>query len=557
MFKILKVIDKKLNLDIFKFYILLAIVTIFEFLAVFIILPISQIFFNNKIELNFFLRDYLNSLSLNVLLLISLSTLLLIYLIKNKLIIYFSWWKLNFINKFEENISYRLIKKYFSKEFSFFQNYTVGNFNNYLTTEMSNFSNSLLAILHLISEAIIFLAIAGLLIYHQSTISLLLITIILIIAILSGFFLKKFSIKFGEAWVRSGDKINNFAIQSFNSINEIKVYFKIEFFAKIFKKYKQNNLIAKRNASIIAELPKPIFEFILIISFVIIIYYIDKKDEFDKLPEIMSLFLAGSYRLIPAVSRFSVILQSLKKNEFLINNIIHELESPSTDSNQKSNLKFNKIIELKDINFSFKDTKHKGKNIILNNLNFSIQKNSLNGIVGRSGCGKTTLLKVILGFYKPDNGQVLIDKSWDISSNLNTWLENVGYVTQDPVIIEDTIKTNITLSHEDIDEFRLNESIKLACLSEDIHKFNYGINTILGPGGVKLSGGQKQRISIARAFYKNSNVIILDEPTSSLDSVTEKKIIDNLISASNKTIIMVTHKIVLLEKFDQVINLEN
>ena len=133
------------------------------------------------------------------------------------------------------------------------------------------------------------------------------------------------------------------------------------------------------------------------------------------------------------------------------------------------------------------------------------------------------IVKNYFRILKPDTGQVLIDQNWDVSSNLNAWLKNVSYVTQDPVIIEDTIKTNIALSHDEIDEFRLNESIKLACLKEDIQKFNSGVNTILGPEGVKLSGGQKQRISIARAFYKNSNLIILDEPTSSLDNLTEKK----------------------------------
>ena len=556
MFKILKVLDKQYTYDLIKFYFLLALLTIFEFLAVFIILPISQILFKNKIELNFFLTDYLNSLSLNILIFISLISLLFIYLIKNKLVVYFNWWKLNFINKFEENISYELIKKYFSKEFSFFQNYTVGKFNNYLTKEMSNFSNSLLLVLQLISETIIFVAVSGLLIYHQTTVSLLLVTTILVTAILAGFFLKKFSIKFGEEWVRSSDKINNFAVQSFNSINEIKVYFKTEFFAKLFTKYKKNNLIAKRNSTIIGELPKPIFEFILILSFITIIYHVGQRNEFHKLPEIMSLFLAGSYRLIPAVSRFSVIVQSLKRNKFLINNIINDLQSPSTDNDQKSNLKFDKTIDLKDINFAFQDAKLKEKNIILNNLNFSIKKNSLNGIVGKSGCGKTTLLKIILGFFKPNNGQVLIDRNWDIADNLNLWLKNISYVTQDPVIIEDTIKTNIALSHDDIDESRLNDCIELACLSEDMQRFNSGINTILGPGGVKLSGGQKQRISIARALYNSGNIIILDEPTSSLDKMTEKKIIDNLISLSNKTIIMVTHKADLLKKFDQIINLE-
>ena len=142
---------------------------------------------------------------------------------------------------------------------------------------------------------------------------------------------------------------------------KLKFISKIEFLPSYLKKYKKNNLIAKRNATIIGELPKPIFEFILIMSFVIVIYYIDKRNEFDRLPEIMSLFLAGSYRLIPAVSRFSVIVQSLKRNKFLINNIINDLQLPSNDKNQKVNLKFDKIIELKNIKFSFQDLKKQGK----------------------------------------------------------------------------------------------------------------------------------------------------------------------------------------------------
>jgi len=95
----------------------------------------------------------------------------------------------------------------------------------------------------------------------------------------------------------------------------------------------------------------------------------------------------------------------------------------------------------------------------------------------------------------------------------------------------------------------------LSCLNDDIKKFSEGVDTYLGPDGVKLSGGQKQRISLARALYKNSKIIILDEPTSSLDSITEKIVINNLISLENKTIILVTHKLNLLDKFDNIIRL--
>ncbi len=555
MLKIFKTIDKKLKKKIVYFYLLLILVTAAEFTAVFIILPISQIFFKKKVELNFFLTDYLNSMSFENLIFISLISLLLIFFIKNQLLIYFAWWKLNFINEFEEIISYRLIKKYLSKEYNFFLNYSVGNFNNFLSVEVSNFSSSLLNLLQLISEIVIFTAIALLLIYHQTEITFFLVLLILFIAIVSGYFLKKLSIKYGEIWVKSSNKINNFAIQCFNSIVEIKVYSKLKFFSDIFRDYKKQNLLAKRNTSIIGELPKPVFEFILIISFVILIYYLLKTKNFTDFPEIMSLFLAGSYRLIPAVSRFSTLFQNLKKNKYIINNFINELELSNLEEKKEKTVKINfeNKIDVKKISFSFNNDKKRNK--ILENLEFSIKKNDLVGIVGKSGCGKTTLLNILLGFLKPTSGQVLLDEKLNIYENVEDWLKNTSYVPQNPVIINDTIKANISLSYDEVDIKKLEKSLKVSCLDEEIKNFSSGINTFLGPGSVNLSGGQKQRISIARAIYKDSEVILLDEPTSALDRMTEEKIIENLLKLEDKTIIMVTHKTELLKKFNKIIEL--
>ncbi len=555
MFKIFKTIDKELYSSIPKFYFILVLVTIFEFLSVFIMIPISQIFFKKKIEVNFFLTDYLNNLDYNQLVYYSLISLVILYLIKNKLVLYFSWWKINFVNKFEEKISYRLMKKYLSKEFTFFQNYSVGNFNNYLSVEISHFSTSLLNILQLISEVVIFISIAGLLVFHQTKITIFLVILILFTALISGFFLKKYSVKFGEIWVKTSNKINDFAIQCFNSIIEIKIYSKLNFFSDIFNNYKKKNLIAKRNSTMIGEVPRPIFEFILIISFVILIYYLIETGKSEMLPEIMALFLAGSYRLIPGISRCSTLYQSLKKNKYLIDNMIDDLRiSKDTVDSKKKNICFDKSIDLKNVYFSFKD-KGENKIKIFEEFNFSIKKGELIAIVGKSGCGKTTLLNLILGFIQPGKGHILSDNNQSISDNLTNWLEKISYVPQSPVIIEDTIKTNITLEHDNIDQNQLDDAILKACLNEDIKKFSNGIETNLGTKGVFLSGGQKQRISLARAFYKNSELIILDEPTSSLDSFTEKKIIENLITTTKKTIIMVTHKTNLIEKFDKIIKL--
>jgi ABC-type bacteriocin/lantibiotic exporter with double-glycine peptidase domain len=556
MLKIFKLIDKKFKLDIIKFYFLLFVVTIFEFLAVFIILPISQVFFKKEIEVSFFFTDYLNSINYETLVIISVISLVIIYLFKNIFIIYFSWWKLNFIGKFEENISFRLIKKYFKKDYNFFLNNAIGNFSNYLTKEVENVSSCLLTVLQLISESLIFILIAGLLIYYQPNITIFLIVLILVIAITTGLPLRKYVVQNGERWVKSSNKFSDFVIQCYNSIVEIKVYSKFNFFTKIFNNYKSENLIFKAKNNIITELPKPIFEFILILSFSILTYYMLSRQNIQNFPEIMSLFLAGAYRLIPAVSRFSVLFQNLNRNKYLIKTFLDEGDIFNADEkiltkNQKSIYNFNRKIELKNISFSFKNDEKK----IINNISLLIKKDEKVGIIGKSGSGKTTLLNIILGFLKPNEGNFIIDDNEDIIKDLQGWLTCVSYVPQSPVILNDSIKTNVALEHENINFDKLKFAIDNAALTKDIQKFPNQLETLLGPGGINLSTGQKQRISIARALYKKSQIIILDEPTSALDVVTEKKVLENLFSLKDVTLIMVTHKINFLDKFDKVVSI--
>ena len=556
MLKIFKIIGSKPKIKIINFYILLFFVTFFEFLSVFIILPISQLFFKKKIEISLFLTDYFNSFNYETLIVIFLIFLIFTYLIKNVLIIYFSWWKLNFIKECEEIISDKLIKKYFNKNYIFFQNNTIGNFNNYLTNEVQNFSSCILTVLHLISESLIFIVIAGFLIYYQTSITFFLLILIIIIAITTGLPLRKFLIQNGEKWVKSSNKLNDFVIQCYNSIIEIKVYSKFKFFSNIFNSYKRENLIFRVNNSIIGDLPKPIFEFILILSFSILVFYILGFQDIENLPEIMSLFLAGTYRLIPAVSRFSVLYQNLNKNKYLIKTFSDDLDMEYVKEKiqikkQESSYNFKEKIELKNLSFFFKNNERK----IINNISLLIRKYEKVGIIGKSGSGKTTLLNIILGFLKPEEGNFIIDNNETVIKDLELWLSCISYVPQNPVILNDTIKTNITLEHDNINFDRLKFAIKVASLDEDIKKFPNNEDILLGPGGINLSTGQKQRISIARALYKKSQIIILDEPTSAIDVVTEKKVLENLFSLKNITLIMVTHKTNFLDKFDKVVSI--
>ena len=164
------------------------------------------------------------------------------------------------------------------------------------------------------------------------------------------------------------------------------------------------------------------------------------------------------------------------------------------------------------------------------------------GIVGKTGSGKSTLLDLILGFIAADKGEIKVDDTTINKKNIKFWQKNLSYVPQNFYIYEGTVKSNIAfgLNENLIENDKIYNSLALAELNEFIGNENFDV----GENGKKISGGQKQRIGIARAVYKNSEVLILDEATSSLDTITERNILKNLNNNKNiKTTIIVSHEI--------------
>jgi ABC-type bacteriocin/lantibiotic exporter with double-glycine peptidase domain len=225
-----------------------------------------------------------------------------------------------------------------------------------------------------------------------------------------------------------------------------------------------------------------------------------------------------------------------------------------SDANNK--ISFNHIIEVKNLSFSYSNEEKK----VLKNLNFNIKKGDCIGIVGKNGSGKSTLLNLLSGLIQPSSGEIVIDNSLDLYLNRNAWINKLSYVQQDIFLLDDTIKRNITLIDDDkIDLLRFNKVINILKLDLYFKDFPNKLNTKVGNNGISLSGGQKQLISLARAFYKDSEIIILDEPTSALDLAKIELLKEVIISFKKiKTIVMVTHnKEYFLDSFDKLIDLNS
>lgn len=231
------------------------------------------------------------------------------------------------------------------------------------------------------------------------------------------------------------------------------------------------------------------------------------------------------------------------------------MDDEETDSENKiRKLPDNKDIQINDLSYQYEGPRSP---YALKNATLLIEKNNITAIVGVSGSGKTTLLKMLLRFYQPAGGKILIGET-DLSNiSLKLWREKVGAVMQDGFLFPDTIAGNIAPGSHVIDENRLIKAAETANIKDDIESLPLGYNTKIGPNGHGLSEGQKQRLLIARAIYKNPEIVIFDEATNSLDANTEKAIVENLSDFfKGRTVIIVAHRLSTVRNADKIVVLD-
>mgnify|MGYP000249800166 CR=1 FL=1 len=211
-------------------------------------------------------------------------------------------------------------------------------------------------------------------------------------------------------------------------------------------------------------------------------------------------------------------------------------------------------VVLENAYFSYGETK------VLEEISLAIQKNETIAFVGESGSGKTTLVNILAGLMPLDQGRFLIDETPADQIDINTYQKRVGYITQDPVIFNDTIYNNVTLwATPTLErEARFEEALQKAAMLEFVNDLPQGKETMLGNNGINLSGGQKQRISIARELFKDIDILIMDEATSALDSETERAIQDNIEQLHGQyTILIVAHRLSTIKHADLIVFMEN
>ncbi|MDC1070624.1 ABC transporter ATP-binding protein, partial [Candidatus Pelagibacter sp.] len=292
----------------------------------------------------------------------------------------------------------------------------------------------------------------------------------------------------------------------------------------------------------------------MILPLIIFLYF---EKNINELIPIFALFLVGLFKIIPTFNRLVQGYQILKFNKPSLEIIYQQFfDLKKNEKVENTNLVFEKSLKFVNLDFSYKKNNHQ----VFKKLDLEIKKNESVAIIGKNGSGKSTLLNLLTGLIKPTSGNILIDNKIKLTEFDNNWLKHLSYVQQNIFLLDDTIKNNITFENDKgLNTSNYEYVKKFIDLDVIFRNLSKGLDTMVGNDGLNLSGGQKQLVSIARALYKNSNVLVFDEANSALDTVYKenlKKILNKL--KGTKTIIFVTHDLSFLENsFDKVYLIES
>ncbi len=556
--KILFILDIEQKKQLIFFYFLSLLIIVLELLSLTMVIPLVETILNPETVsqyLEYLPAGLFNMMSAN-LIFSALVIFNILIILKNIFLFFAQKYQVRFISEYNQKLQVKLFKSYIYQPISNLVKNNIAIINRNVIDLSIEYTNSLLnPFITILADLVLFLFVLGLLIFAEPTITIFGLVIITIIGVSIFSINKKILLINGEKYkLNKSERIKSLN-ETFGAILEVKSFKKENQFIEKFERFTKILKDVQIKISILGFVPKLMFEVLGI--FLISIFFLilsQRTEDMGEMLAIVVLFAFAITKMIPLINKILINSQRIKFSQPLLNEIYSTLFLllKKDDDNLKS-LKFDNAVNLVSVNYQYEKS-----NYILKDVNLLIKKNKFIAITGASGSGKSTLLKLILGLMNPTEGKILVDDQ-SIFSNIGNWQEKVNFVPQDVFILDDSLMNNITLetSDEKIDFDKLELAIDVSNLKNFVSKLNNGYNTILGDKGSRISGGQKQRIGIARAIYVNSEIIIFDESTSSIDEESEIVIFNKLKQLKNKTVIFVTHKNTVKKYCDELYLLEN
>ena len=481
-----------------------------------------------------------------------------VYLIKALFLAYFAWQQTYFIFNVQAQLSQRLFMIYLRQPYTFHLQRNSAQLIRNVINEVVIFAGSLSNVMSLLAEGLVLLGIISLMLVVEPLGALIVVSVLGIAAWGFYHFTRKHIIHWGKArQYHEGLRIQHLQ-QGLGGAKDVKLLGRE---ANFLEQYRLHNVQSARVGQLHAtlqQLPRLWLELLAVSGLaILVISMLAQNRALEAVLPTLGLFAAAAFRLMPSVNRVLGAIQSLRYGLPVID-ILHtelNLSTLETANTRTSSTPFRTTLELRQITYAYPEAAESA----LKDLSLTIQHGETIGFIGTSGAGKSTLVDILLGLLTPDAGEVWVD-GVNIQENLRNWQDQIGYVPQSIFLTDDTLRNNVAfgLANEQIDDTAVWRAIRAAQLEEFVTSLPDGLETLVGERGIRLSGGQRQRIGIARSLYHDPAVLVLDEATSSLDTATEREVMQAVRTLhGNKTVLIVAHRLSTVEHCDRLYRLRH
>jgi len=471
---------------------------------------------------------------------------------------------LRFIANQEYTIGTRLLDKYLTQDYAWHINTNSALLGKNILAEVSAvIGAAMIPMMNLIPHGAITIAIITMLMFTNVELSLMVGFGLGSAYILIYFIIRNHLEDIGKERYVSNSKRFFVVSEAFKAIKAIKIESLEKVFLERFKQPSNKFAKSQSSAQILSLLPRYGMEAIAFGGVIALVFFLIigkgglNSSLLGEILPVLGLYTFSAYRIQPALQTVFTGFSAIRYGHDILNNIHKELSvTPEKDKNSldvDQLIAYKHHIKFHEIYFSYS----KGLDYVIENINLQISPGSVLGIVGTTGSGKTTFIDILLGLLRPTKGDIIVDGLMINNKNLSAWQRMLGYVPQEIFLSDASVAENIAFGvpKEKIDFNRVMECARVAKAHDFIvNDLDNKYDSQVGLRGVRISGGQRQRIGIARALYRDPEIIVFDEATSALDSVTEQAVMSEIFSLSpKKTVIIIAHRISTIKDCDQIL----
>ncbi|MGN0289428.1 MAG: ABC transporter ATP-binding protein [Lachnospiraceae bacterium] len=544
---------------------------VLESLSISGIIPVVTVLLEpDVIETNIYLASlyhFLGLTSVNQLMVVMMVALIGAFVLKNLFLFLQNVIQLRFVYTNQFATSRRMMINFMKRPYEYYLNADTAVIQRSITSDVNNMYGLILNLLQLVSEVVVFVCIAAVLLVSDGRMVLFISALLILVLWLIKVVIKPIMTRAGKENQDYYSGLFKWIEQAVMGIKEIKIANKEQYFINEYAKCGYGYVNAVQKYNLFNSTPRLLIETVCITGLVLYIMLVMQGGTSveEMLPQ-LTVFGFAAMRLIPSANRINNHLTNISYFEPFFMGVSDHLQEEIHDENivydprayekkqEVQKLEIKEEIFLKDITYKYPNTQV----LIFDHANMRIPIGAAVGIVGSSGSGKTTVVDILLGLLRLESGEILAD-GVAVKEHYEEWLKNIGYIPQTIFMLDSTIRSNVAFGYapQDIDEDRVWAVLKEAQLDEFVRGLPKGLDTSIGERGIRLSGGQRQRIGIARALFEDPEVLVLDEATSALDNDTEAAIMESINRLhGRKTLIIIAHRLQTIEKCDMVYRVE-